>query len=307
MAVVDCQICCKPIIEATEQAVGDEALQCEGKCERWLHRWCAGVHKDNYAALASSVEPFFCPSCRLHEHQQLISSLVATADELKEEIRVLKHEQVTSVTETMLEQEQRENATEAVTLPGRPSYASAVAPVQTTNARPTNRSQAAAPRDDRPVSGMPIDRKANIVVFGIEECAKGTPWYTRAKSDLESVSSILSDKDPSMHINAIKDCFRLGKFLQSRERPRPILVQMHRQADAHCVLASRKPLAAPLYIKPDLSPSDRANEAALLKVRWTLIQSGTDRKSIKIRGSKININGQLYGEMRENVFHKTPQ
>ena len=35
---------------------------------KWLHRWCAGVHKENYRDLASSDKPFVCPTCSLSEH-----------------------------------------------------------------------------------------------------------------------------------------------------------------------------------------------------------------------------------------------
>lgn len=69
--------------------LGKEALFCEGTCCKWLHRWCAGVHKDNYAVLMRSSKSFFCPSCCLSEHRQLIRTLVATVDLLKDEIREL--------------------------------------------------------------------------------------------------------------------------------------------------------------------------------------------------------------------------
>jgi len=76
--------------EATEKSDGQEALLCEGTCQKRLHRWCAGVHKENYEALASSDKPFFCPSCCLAEHRQLIVTLVDTVETLKDEIRKLK-------------------------------------------------------------------------------------------------------------------------------------------------------------------------------------------------------------------------
>ena len=63
-----CPICCDEIDDATETSEGQEALFCEGTCQKWLHRWCAGVHKDSYASLALSGKPFLCPSCCLTEH-----------------------------------------------------------------------------------------------------------------------------------------------------------------------------------------------------------------------------------------------
>ena len=44
---------------------------CESTCQKWLHSWCAGVHKESYAPLLLSEEPFMCPLCRLSEHCQL--------------------------------------------------------------------------------------------------------------------------------------------------------------------------------------------------------------------------------------------
>jgi len=85
-----CPICCDRIAEATETSEGEEALQCDGACQKWIHRWCAGVHKDHYAVLASSDKPFLCPSCCLSEHRQLIMSLLDTVESLKNEIRQLK-------------------------------------------------------------------------------------------------------------------------------------------------------------------------------------------------------------------------
>ena len=83
-------MCCETIVEATEDTEGQEALFCEGTCQKWLHRWCAGVHKESYAALTLSVEPFMCPSCRLSEHCQLIKTLVETVESLKGEVQQLK-------------------------------------------------------------------------------------------------------------------------------------------------------------------------------------------------------------------------
>ena len=54
---VQCGLCCKPIVEDR-----DEALLCEGSCNAWLHRYCAGVTVSQYAALQDSPLPF-CTTC----------------------------------------------------------------------------------------------------------------------------------------------------------------------------------------------------------------------------------------------------
>ena len=79
-----CPICCEVIIEASE---GQEALFCDGTCQKWLHRWCAGVHKDAYPVLQSSGSPYHCPS-----HHEQIRSLSEMVEALRAEIRSLKVE-----------------------------------------------------------------------------------------------------------------------------------------------------------------------------------------------------------------------
>lgn len=49
-----CPICCETIVDATEETEGQEALSCEGACQ-----------KDSYAVLTSSEEPSVYPSCSL--------------------------------------------------------------------------------------------------------------------------------------------------------------------------------------------------------------------------------------------------
>ena len=89
-----CPICCNIIVEASETFEGQEALLCEGNCQKWLHRWCAGVHKENYRDLASSDKPFVCPSCSLAEHRRMITTLLETVEYLKEEVKQLKEEKL---------------------------------------------------------------------------------------------------------------------------------------------------------------------------------------------------------------------
>ena len=64
--VTDCQtcpVCALVIVETTDDMESQEVLLCEGSCNHWYHRWCAGVTKARYEALSSSEDPFFCPSC----------------------------------------------------------------------------------------------------------------------------------------------------------------------------------------------------------------------------------------------------
>ena len=77
----DCDLCLKRIIEGKE-----EALQCEGNCGLWFHRYCAGVSVSHFKKLSNSPEPFIiCYAC----HQQL--QLVVTK-QLQDEVAQLKGE-----------------------------------------------------------------------------------------------------------------------------------------------------------------------------------------------------------------------
>ena len=49
-----------------------------------------------------------------------------------------------------------------------------------------------------------------------------------------------------------------------------------------------------ITIKPDLSCEDRQSESLLLSERWALIQSGVDRRDIKIHSS-IYVKGKKHG------------
>ena len=66
---VTCHTCIQPIVEATEQEDGQDALMCEGKCNCWYHCWCVGVSNIRYALLLDSEQPFLCPSCMFEVHE----------------------------------------------------------------------------------------------------------------------------------------------------------------------------------------------------------------------------------------------
>ena len=53
-------------------------------------------------------------------------------------------------------------------------------------------------------------------------------------------------------------------------------------------------------VKRDLSPTERLRDAVLLKERWSLIESGTPRTSIKIRHCKLYVGGVLHCSLDSN-------
>lgn len=52
-----------------------------------------------------------------------------------------------------------------------------------------------------------------------------------------------------------------------------------------------------------MSPEERTVENALLKERRRLIDSGTERKFIKIRGNSLYVRNKLHGLVQDSQFH----
>ena len=84
-ADVVCDLCCANIRENEEDAV-----QCEGACGMWYHRYCIGVSRSQFQKLAGSDTPFVCQYCsmalqaaRITQLESLVSSLTGEVSELK--------------------------------------------------------------------------------------------------------------------------------------------------------------------------------------------------------------------------------
>ena len=90
-----------------------------------------------------------------------------------------------------------------------------------------------------------------------------------------------------MTSKSIKDFHRLGRYKEKQDRPRPILVKFLSTLDANAILSNRSNVSSPIIIKPDMTKEERDTESMLLSERWNLIQSGIDRKLIKIRNKQI--------------------
>ena len=80
-----CGLCCKPIIEDR-----DDALLCEGSCDKWLHRYCAGVTETQYEALQDSTLPFLSFICSQLKQATVIKVMQAKIDMLTAEVTELR-------------------------------------------------------------------------------------------------------------------------------------------------------------------------------------------------------------------------
>ena len=104
----------------------------------------------------------------------------------------------------------------------------------------------------------------------------------------------MSGLNSGTHESSLRDCFRLGKYKKDSQQSRPILAKFNRPTDVLTLLSLRASLPKGITCKPDLSRQERQAEAILLKERWKLIQSGIDRKDIKIRNGSLYAKGKLH-------------
>ena len=298
-------MCDKIIKEKSNRSNGEECIFCEGSCQGWIHRHCAGIPKPAFEALNRSQDPFLCVYCSNFKICELKQSIQA----LENEVTSLKT-QVSDLTSTP--------ADTALSSPVSVSYASALgqrsrdSEIQSSfghkcSAVSSGHKELIAKKStayDNP------DRKFRFVMYGIKERSKGSPRHLRLVQDNKDVAHVIRKLDDSIPEHSIQDCSRLGRF--SEERCRPILVKMSRSCEVSSILAQRRKLknSPGIVIKPDLSPADRKINSILLKERWSLMKAGTSRDQIRIMGNAIFVRNTKYGTVENFVFkqfHDNPR
>ncbi len=80
-----CDLCAAAIVDGKE-----DALQCEGTCRQWYHRYCAGVSTTHFKQLAHSATPFVCFACSQAVQQATVGQLHAELTALKTEVCELR-------------------------------------------------------------------------------------------------------------------------------------------------------------------------------------------------------------------------
>ena len=80
-----CAVCEQKIVEGK-----DQALFCEGLCQRWFHRYCAGVSVHHFNALSASSDPFHCFGCFQETCATEVKILRETISSLKAEVSTLR-------------------------------------------------------------------------------------------------------------------------------------------------------------------------------------------------------------------------
>ena len=285
-----CPICDEPIVDASEDNPGQDAIFCEGQCDDWLHRQCAGLSRPRFIEISKSKNPFYCPCCLLIRQSEEITLLRSQLSELHSEFCQFKNQfsqPITNVNTSCQTNHDKVNSNNK-SLPVTPRHN-------------FNSSSPVAPSQN---SGSSLDRKFNLVVYGIPENPKGTSRYKCAQQDLQNISLILNKLESNV-ASSIRDCFRLGKYKDDLPRPRPLLAKLTESIDVVNILSKRNLLPTNVVIKPDMTQDQKFTQSILLKQRWELIQSGVNRKDVKISHSNIYVKGSKYGQVIDGTFKPT--
>ena len=229
-----------------------------------------------------SSDPFLCLYCKTIEQDKEIQRLKST-------ITKLEHELAQSTP--------AQDAVRGAPNSARRSYAGIVSGTQ-----PPNLDAYIPELDSQPNRASNSERKFNVVVYGIKECNKGTSRQDRVIQDTDNATSIIAKTDDHFTAQSIRDCLRLGKYTESRNRP--TLIKLTRAQDVTNILANRKKLAAcpGISIKPDMNARERAIENILLRKRRELIISGQNGSKIKLRGNSLFVNKKKYGTVTGSLF-----
>ena len=93
-----CCICDADIVDDT-----DESVPCEGLCQAWMHRKCAGISQQVFVVISKSNDPYLCSHCMLSNYKEEIVSLKNQVSSLSNELALLKGNQVpTDVSDSSL-------------------------------------------------------------------------------------------------------------------------------------------------------------------------------------------------------------
>ena len=90
---VKCGLCCKKVRDDE-----DEALFCEGRCNHWFHRYCAGVTATQFSLLSNSEESFLCYACFQQDQRERVKGLEEKVAALTEELTKLRSSRVAATT-----------------------------------------------------------------------------------------------------------------------------------------------------------------------------------------------------------------
>ena len=304
----DCDLCSKRIVEGKE-----DALQCEGGCGLWFHHYCAGVSISHFKELSNSSEPFVCYACYQRSQLAIMKQLRSEVAHLKGKINKLA-EQLAKLSTASLQDEvtvsqlSTSNIYKSGTNSNVPTYAAASKQAGNLS-NPSTSNMHAQPSFNRAPGAnakrnSPVDKRFNMVIYGLTECPKGSPRHEHISYNTNLACKTIKSICPDLSDYAVCDCLRIGKY--SKQRTRPLTVKFAHSYDVTSILSNRHKISKAdcpnVFLKPFMSTAERKTESTLLKKRRTLIDSGVERKLIKIRGNSLYINKAKVGSANEDIF-----
>ena len=158
-----CPVCEEVIKDSSDSCEGDDSVFCDGLCQTWFHRKCAGLTKKAFLKISKSHLPFICYTCTIKNYNQDISSLKSLVEQLTTEMSSIR-----TILSTLSPNSLPDNS-----------------PVQST-VIPTENSTSSSTSDDSSKDFNP-DRKYNVIIFGIEESPPKTSKYVRSQNDLKNM------------------------------------------------------------------------------------------------------------------------
>ena len=277
----------------------DQLLQCES-CSLWFCCICQSIPAGMMIALTSYKSlHWYCKTCEPEVVSNLSNSNAtpSTTPDIANQIDKKIEESMTKVLQQLSKVVSQSTDRIKSSLDSLQQSPSTDVAVHHTS---TSANQSAS----RSFTAVDHSRQYNAVFYGLSECDTGTHHLERVKLDLDKVAELCVSIDCNIPKNAIRDCIRLGKYVPNSSRPRPILVKFNSTIHAANLFSRKSFCPNGIFIKHDLSPVERQIESTLLKERWQLLQSGVDRKSIKIRGSNIFVSGKLHARVTNGTLLK---
>ena len=255
---VSCCICEADIVDDT-----DESVLCEGICQAWMHRKCAGISRQVFAVISKSNDPYLCSHCMLSNYKEEIVSLKNQVNSLSNELALLKGNQVpTDVSDSSLPDDSQV------------SISSADKHIKTMFNDYINEEKEKA------------KRCLNIIIHNIPE-SPSEDGNTRKKHDTDFVTDI-----SHQHLNtkvSINKCFRIGK---KGAKPRLLKISLGTELEKAIILHNRTKLRDPklspvlhkVFITPDLTPKERESNKNL---RAQLKEMNKGSRQFQIKNGQI--------------------
>ena len=159
-----------------------------------------------FLSISKSDKPYLCPHCLLECQATEIS-------ELKNEIAALK-----SAISELTKQAQLQPASGSASVSDAENVSISYAATLKLNTESPHTAKVDPPRSSfQLVAKDAVDRKYNIVIYGIEESPDGTSRQNRLSNDTKEVHDIVKVVDDSIPIHSIRDCVRLHGEVHQNE------------------------------------------------------------------------------------------